>query len=760
MSGAMATSVADQIEKLESARQLVLTDFHHYAAIVPGILPIIGANSKLEIRRWGAEFLAETFASPVLPPQSKGSISIGTLQTLKELIETPGEDATVVKHVIQAVASIYGLVFRHIVNNPNDSPTWERMTAIKSNILKRWDTAPTGIRLCCIKFVQKVVQVQTPGIIADPRRPEQNEISLALVPRDHPLIPPPNLEAEASGLLDRLLNVFHEEPRQVVDIVDFSINPPDDCISDAVLVSGTLNCLGVLVKTRPAIANKILSTVLSSNPFKHASSSMPPRVKVQVRSMDRTTRAFLMHYARSNPNSVFATRIKQYVARLDQSRIEVFDEGSRKRAAPTEGAYGVDNAKRARLTAGSLTIPPLPPGPVSFAQLFTLTSQAEFKAFDVTMLPSELVANIALMALKRIDQSLLDEASTAIRSRHENLGKQPNPNQLPLTALDDEDEYEPFEPVEDSEQVSNREAALQSTDDTEIPVDLVFGSGAFQFPPPPALSQEEALECGKATIDRLFRMLDRLDEPTKVQKPGLHRLAGSNLDKEAWLTIITRIATRASAGLEDDSVHIKDEDGLNGITSKASNHQLSNYIRESLWKFIVEDFRPRIGYATSWLSEEWYNDEIQRRASQKVAEQSGEEIVIPQNYEKWVLKVLDSIVHFLDAKDKVLIRFLSEIPTVSTAVLERVKGLARDPERVTLAVNALHYLILMKPPAREIAIDALEDLWRNYDDLKPSAAKLLTKWRPQVILEENKPTTSVNGVSQDQQTLPQEVKAS
>ena len=110
----MATSVADQIEKLESARQLVLTDFHHYAAIVPGILPIIGANSKLEIRRWGAEFLAETFASPVLPQQSKESISIGTLQTLKELIEMSGEDATVVKYVIQAVASIYGLVFRHM----------------------------------------------------------------------------------------------------------------------------------------------------------------------------------------------------------------------------------------------------------------------------------------------------------------------------------------------------------------------------------------------------------------------------------------------------------------------------------------------------------------------------------------------------------------------------------------------------------------------------------------------------------------------
>ena len=52
------------------------------------------------------------------------------------------------------------------------------------------------------------------------QRPEQNEVSLAIVPRDHPLIPPPNLEAEATGLLDRLLNVFYENSRYVLQIVD------------------------------------------------------------------------------------------------------------------------------------------------------------------------------------------------------------------------------------------------------------------------------------------------------------------------------------------------------------------------------------------------------------------------------------------------------------------------------------------------------------------------------------------------------------
>jgi len=43
------------------------------------------------------------------------------------------------------------------------------MSAIKSSILKRMDKEPPGVRVCCIKFIQRVVQVQTPGQVADPR---------------------------------------------------------------------------------------------------------------------------------------------------------------------------------------------------------------------------------------------------------------------------------------------------------------------------------------------------------------------------------------------------------------------------------------------------------------------------------------------------------------------------------------------------------------------------------------------------------------
>lgn len=110
----MALSVADQLTQLEAARQLVLADSILYPQIVQGILPIVGVNARIELRRWGAEFLAETFASPVLGLQQKESLSVKVLPTLKDLLEIPEEDAGVVKSVVQTAASIYSLIFHHM----------------------------------------------------------------------------------------------------------------------------------------------------------------------------------------------------------------------------------------------------------------------------------------------------------------------------------------------------------------------------------------------------------------------------------------------------------------------------------------------------------------------------------------------------------------------------------------------------------------------------------------------------------------------
>ena len=374
-----------------------------------------------------------------------------------------------------------------------------------------------------------------------------------------------------------------------------------------------------------------------------------------------------------------------------QSRLAVFDEGSRKRPLPTEPTDGLDSSKRQRLGAGlpiATDFPPLPPGPTSSAQLFTLTGDVGLTSFDVTQLPIDLVVRITLPVLHSINQEALDNAINGVRSRYLVLGKsqqtatqgQP-PN---LTLDDDEPPYEPeFLPTE--EQIISHTDALPPEDPREAPTEVALGP--FTLPAPPPLTAEETERIGKGTISRVFSMMNVLEEPSAVkrQKPGLNRLAGSNYDRDAWITVITRLATRASAGLDGDQS--SEGESKSALQKPVTELSLSDGIRETLFKYIIEDFRSRIPIAISWLNEEWFNDRMQKQAWEQQRQKGSPPP--KQHYQRWVLKVLDGIVPYLDAKDKVLIRFLSEVPGVDEKILERVKGLARDPERVTLAVNAI-----------------------------------------------------------------------
>jgi len=183
------------------------------------------------------------------------------------------------------------------------------MAGIKSNILRRMDAAAPGVRICCVKFLQQVVLVQTPGV-TDPRvnttlypmytqpsdpsqRADPNDISLSLVSRDHPLIPYASLEAEGHGLLDRLLDIIHGDHR--LDRQSQTAGLPLTETSDGLLVTATLNSLGMLIHRRPNVANKILNSVFNFNPLKLANSPMTPKNKVIMKSIERTTRALLVN---------------------------------------------------------------------------------------------------------------------------------------------------------------------------------------------------------------------------------------------------------------------------------------------------------------------------------------------------------------------------------------------------------------------------------------------------------------------------------
>jgi symplekin len=178
------------------------------------------------------------------------------------------------------------------------------------------------------------------------------------------------------------------------------------------------------------------------------------------------------------------------------------------------------------------------------------------------------------------------------------------------------------------------------------------------------LSEQEIQKYGDQTVSRAFGMLSAVDEnqKSKSTKAGFNRLAATDYSRDAWVTILSRLATRAAAGLDDPEADIKDEYAMK--SAKGSFHT-SEAVRDGLYKYIILDWKKRLDLAISWLNEEWYNDTILDQAPPK------------GNYQRCALRMFDGISGLIEGSDKSLLRFLSEIPALDHAILSRLKDIVR-----------------------------------------------------------------------------------
>ncbi|KAF3938496.1 Symplekin [Dactylella cylindrospora] len=677
-------TVKDKIWQLNQARALVLQDPTYYPDILNGILPIIVApSSVIELRRWGSDFLAETFSSPLLAVQKKQELALTCLTPLMTLL---GEMETgILKNVIQCSSSIYPLIFRYICHNKTETAIWQQMVAIKGKILSMLDTGAEGVRLACIKFVQRIILVQTPGA-SDPRLADKSEVSLTIVPLNHPILNIHALEAEAHGLLDRILNVFQDDKL------------------DAPAVSAILNCLPALVKGRAAISNKILNVLMAYNPLVIASKSTVFKERFIARSLEKTVRMTLTHLARASSQGPHSAKIHQQIQKLLQAKSEFSIEvpKSNKRVLTGTDADSHKRAKYAKNNDDSDYTPTPPPPPIqvqpsngtTYKTLFTLTGDQALSNFDVTMLPVDMASQIVIATLFSLQQPTLDAGISAIRQRLSSLVQAavqavpPRPPPPPPQLDDDDDDYTPGGAGED---ISIPRATTQTdgvaydedSDDSYEVKDLVpttaqGKSAAMELVKMPLLSQEEIKEACEGTLERMFDAIGTLDKPAKKERAHVNRLAGTSWDRDGWVTVLSRLGTRGLSGIDAEIQAVAKSDRMHYET-------FSSQIRQKLYMYVLGDFRTRMDAAVSWLNEEWYNDKLQAMAAKK----NGEEVVVDPQYPKWMTKVMDGIFPYLETSDRnIFLRFLSELPAIPPQVLANIRGLCLDPERSNLGFLA------------------------------------------------------------------------
>ena len=331
-----------------------------------------------------------------------------------------------------------------------------------------------------------------------------------------------------------------------------------------------------------------------------------------------------------------------------------------------------------------------------------------------------------------------------VRSRYQTLrqtaASRPPARQPTAPAAEDEEEYEPdFEP-EDAEQLINKLDGIPSDPLASRPGPST-ALAPYKLPEAPPLSGEDVLKYGDMTVHRAFGMLSSVDETqkSKITKAGFNRLAASDYSRDAWVTILSRLATRASAGLGDPEDGIKDE---YAVKSAKGSHKISEAVRDGLYQYIIYDWKKRIDVAISWLNEEWYNDMILAESASANGT-ANRNTTLEGNYHRCALRLIDGILPYIEHTDKILLRFLSEIPAIDYDILVRLKKMAEDPERIDLACYSLQYLYMFRPPVRKLAVDVLSEIWTENERAKPSARKLLIRWRPEVLGEETKEAQKV-----------------
>lgn len=108
-------SEPELLVQLERIRQACFSEASNFVQSIPNILFLIASTQPLEQKRWGASFLAEGFASPLVTLQDKLNLALKALPTVRAYFDNPDEDAAVLKSAVQIATSIYPLIFRHML---------------------------------------------------------------------------------------------------------------------------------------------------------------------------------------------------------------------------------------------------------------------------------------------------------------------------------------------------------------------------------------------------------------------------------------------------------------------------------------------------------------------------------------------------------------------------------------------------------------------------------------------------------------------
>lgn len=706
---------SEQADLLAKLRENLEANSTYIPVLVSNLIRgVLGAKDSL-LRRWTLELLHYGLGRANLPVEKRTEIASQSLDVLAGLLRDT--NPATVKVAIQCFGSVYPLLFRHLCTNRTLRPMWETLAGCKSKILEMvWSpTTTSGIKLVALKFMQRVILVQTRGV-SDPRLQKPSDPNLSFCPADHPLINVAQLEAEGQKLMGDVVTIFYTMPN------------PD-------MMAAVVNSWSSIAKQRPALAHVIVSALTSWNPG--AIYHFPATA---VRSVEKAVRILLLHFQRTPQiQTIYGHQINdaltKQAVRMEQA---VVNERNRKAAAAAEASRKrtINNLSDEASEAKRLKTEH-----DTSANVSNVLANFDFSALPHTLVTDLIVANLQILteqtlsaAVQRYKQAngLLPSASVAHETPPPPEAAQPSADAsavksepvdpLAMDVGDEEVEYEPDRLNDEISQKEDLPPGLPEGMD-EIDIDEALRFADFKLPSPREFSEPERQDLLQQSMSRIWDTSRELVPASDVAS-RTHQPSQGASSRDLWMLLLVRMITRA----DPEEEHA--EKGGDGETEDERPESMEvdttsrrERIRQTLFEYIVSNFPARERLAVTWMNEEWYNDKI------KGAKYPDWYPAYPL----WVQKLVTAYEPMIDTKDRTFSRFLLDIPLVPPETLKLLRDLCVEPDRMQVGFTTLREFVIQRVPLRQQAMKILLDLTTHQDKVTRGAAIITVKrWVPDI----------------------------
>lgn len=628
---------------------------------------IFQQDRSADVRRFVVTFIEDACKKdPDLLPQTVGCLAY----------MLGDENIIVSKRVMLACNSLYKVALQMVCKlrtmKEDIRSMWEAMTELKRNICGMIESENDGVRTHAIKFMEMLILVHS----MKPKSPDEmsmskkdnkkdKEVSIDIVPANHPLVKYDELVNEGMTTLEALLALCASANISSVNLM------------------AVLSSLTSIGKQRVSF----VSTVIKSFESLHA--NLPPTLsKSQVSSVRKNLKMQLFSLIKLPLAEQYHTQIGTLLTDLGATSSEI------QKAMPK-----IDSRKRRVEEEASLIKNDKSEGP---AVQFSLSKAIELTTADIVpKLTKQAVTDLVLVSMLFLPRSMpshFQETFTPIAAagsatQAEHLGR------LMATQMTNAGigvGVDTAKEIAAAEAIAEAEAKNKLLKEPKsIPVVGASTSNTVD----PDKQQQVTAKYKEFSVKQPRSIRDiaaELKSGSKTSQTASTRLRKIKQFKLNDVTRAMNIDDRKAMLLSAYAriLRCDKQAVLSGYTTERHKlvvglaMQFYGQLTDALIKFVMEDFRTRIDLGILWLYQEYVKEECQQKGSTKHSK---------SQYAMCLKKILKGMKECLEPRDKLFTKFLLEAPVLSDGVRKIIKDYCMDPARLMVRFSSLRELISRTP---------------------------------------------------------------